>query len=45
MDKNKDMTLRCVIVRSNLSNKEKGDLLNYLEELIEKANNYEGLCK
>lgn len=43
MDKNN--VLRGIIITSLLSNEEKGDLLNYLEELIDKASMYDGLCK
>ena len=41
---NKENTLRGIIVSCFLSNEEKVELLKYLEELIEKASMYDGLC-
>ena len=41
---NKEDTLRGGIVASFLSNEEKAELLKYLEDLIEKASMYDGLC-
>lgn len=41
---NKEDTLRGIIVSSFLSNEEKVELLKYLEDLIEKASMYDGLC-
>lgn len=41
---NKEDTLRGIIVASFLDNEDKVELLKYLEELIEKANMYDGLC-
>ena len=42
---NNEDTLRGVIVASFLDNEEKVKLLKYLEEIIEKANMYDGLCE
>lgn len=41
----KDNVLRGIIVTSLLTNEEKVEILKYLEELIEKASMYDGLCK
>ena len=41
---NKEDTLRGIIVASLLDNEAKLELLKYLEELIEKASMYDGLC-
>ena len=42
---NKEDVLRGIIVNSFISNEEKVELLKYLEEIIEKASMYNGLCK
>lgn len=41
----KELILRGIIVTSLLSNEDKTELIKYLEELIEKASKYDGLCK
>lgn len=40
----KENVLRGVIICSELSSNSKKELLEYLEDLIEKANMYDGLC-
>lgn len=40
----KENVLRGVIICSELSSDSKKELLEYLEDLIEKANMYDGLC-
>lgn len=44
MKENINNELRFVIVNSSLSNEDKTELLEYLEELIDKASMYDGLC-
>lgn len=44
MNENINNQLRFVIVNSSLSNEDKTELLEYLEELIEKTSMYDGLC-
>ena len=41
---NKENMLRGVIVSSLLDNEDKVELLKYLEDLLEKASMYDGLC-
>lgn len=41
----KELILRGIIVTSKLSNEDKTELINWLEELIEKASMYNGLCE
>lgn len=44
MNENINNQLRFVIVNSSLSNEDKTELLEYLEELIDKASMYDGSC-
>lgn len=44
MNENINNQLRFVIVNSSLSNEDKTELLEYLEELIDKASMHDGLC-
>ena len=41
----KENKIRGIIVGSFIENEEKVELLKYLEEIIEKANRYDSLCK
>ena len=40
----KECILRGIVVTCMLPNNEKNEILAYLEELIEKASMYDGLC-